>query len=319
MKPLVKTLTSITLALSPSLITITPVIQTHVQASEVSSQFVNSNCLLIDVARRHMTYDQIRSIINTIDPNQFPYLQLHLSDNQGFAIKTSILNGQGWITKRQITSLCNLAQQRGITVIPDIDVPSHAGGIIQDLKNMNSHLVNEITMDNETLDYTKQSTLDFVEDLYSEVLPCFTQKDLVVIGSDEVPGNISCANNLANFINQLNAKIRSLGWQQSAVWNDSINPQVQKNLSKKILILNWNNDHQDSLKNSFTVKDAYSDDPSNMNIEDIKNRQYTRSFINQWNNYHNRQPGYLSLWSNGNGDNNTKNNDILNFVQKIQR
>lgn len=293
--------------------------QPRIVASTVQNEatkFKNSNCMLLDVARRHLTYQQLVQIINEIDSQKFPYLQLHLSDNQGFAIQTSLLNNQGWITKTQMTSLCKLAQSKSITIIPDIDVPSHCASLIHSLKSINRPLAKRITMDNETLDYTNPETTKFVKQLYQEVLRCFPQKDIIMIGSDEVPGNVSCAQDLSSFLNQINTQVRQLGWKQTLVWNDSINPQVQKSLSRDIMIIDWNHSNLNSLQQNFQVKDAFCDDPSNMNMEDLDEKEYTQDFIDDWNSFHKNTPGYLSIWSNGRDG--TTQRQLLEFINQIQ-
>lgn len=80
-----------------------------------------------------MNANEIKSIIDNTNPKVFQFIQLHLGDDQSFSVKVPILDNQGWITTKHYLS--NYAAQKGISLVPDIDVPGHCGGIIKQLNN----------------------------------------------------------------------------------------------------------------------------------------------------------------------------------------
>lgn len=292
---------------------VTPV----VQASHIINNYDHNNSVMIDVARRHMTKAEISDFIDNIDPNKFPYLQLHLSDNEGFAVKTNILHQQGWLTKRDLKELSRKAANRGITLIPDIDVPSHAGGIIQDLKNCNSPwLDHNIVMDNETLDYTNPDAVNFVKQLYSEILPCFSIKDSVVIGGDEVPGNVANAASFANFLNKITYYCEDKGYQNVVAWNDSLNNKVQNMLTHDLIIASWSPNNQRTLtRNGYNLKDANSD-YCYYNTSDLHNDELRQKKADAFAEHDYDHDLMLCLW--GGDDKDISNQDQIDYLNQVQ-
>ena len=300
------------------------------QTQSASKNFVNQNVVMLDVARRHMNKQQIIDFINNIDTSKFQVLQLHLSDNEGFALKTQVLgHHSGWLSKQDIKDICTTANQKGVQVIPDIDVPGHSGGIIQIMQNTNSRWLNKgIIMDQQDLDYTNPNTLNFVKQLYHYVLTAFNNQEIngqlvqnyVVAGADEVPGNGANADDFAKFLNGLERYCNRYGYQM-IVWNDCINCRVAPQLNKNIIINYWTKSDADnsieSLQSAnFSVKNVGSNF-SYINTEDLNNEQLRENKANSFCK-HNDGRNELCFWGGGENDKNISNAQLISYLNQVQ-
>lgn len=300
------------------------------QTQSANKNFVNQNVVMLDVARRHMTEQQILDFINNIDTSKFQVLQLHLSDNEGFALKARVLgHHSGWLSQQDIKDICTTANQKGIQVVPDIDVPGHSGSIIQILQNTNSRWLNKaIIMDQQDLDYTNPDTLNFVKQLYHDVLTAFNGQEIngqsvqnyVVAGADEVPGNGANADDFAKFLNGLDRYCNRYGYQM-VVWNDCINSKVASQLNKNIIINYWTksdaNNSIDSLQRAnFSVKNVGSSF-SYINTEDLDNKQLRENKATSFSE-HNDGRNELCFWGGGENDRNISNVQLIGYLNQVQ-
>lgn len=97
---------------------------------------------LVDVARHFVRIDDLESIIDTMSAYKMNRLHLHLTDDEGWRIEipgypelttvgaSASQNGSGGggghYSVAQYQALNAYAQAHGVTIVPEIDVPSHA-------------------------------------------------------------------------------------------------------------------------------------------------------------------------------------------------
>lgn len=288
---------------------------------------IKNNVLMLDVARRHMTRNQIIDCLRAIDSSKFKFVQLHLNDNENYAIKSSILHNtdmKDTLSQDDLRAIVKYANQKGITIIPDIDVPSHDMALIKDLRQCHSNwLKYNIIMDNSTLDYTNPKTLELVRALYAEILPVFKNQTFkyFMIGADEVPGNQSCAMQFSQFINDLNKYLNQNGFR-SIIWNDCINSKVLSNLNQNIVVDYWEQsdahttmaqiaDHGNSVKD-VNYQNSY------FNTVDLKNQALENKKANALD--HQKGGKMLCLWgSDSPQEKQISNQDIINYINEVQK
>lgn len=90
--------------------------------------------LMLDVARRHHTVDEIEQVIALSRFYKLRQVQLHLTDDQNFMFpsahfgKLGADNGSGKrpYTRDELGELVRYAQDRGVELIPELDVPGHS-------------------------------------------------------------------------------------------------------------------------------------------------------------------------------------------------
>ncbi|MGX5378219.1 family 20 glycosylhydrolase [Ligilactobacillus sp. LYQ135] len=297
-----------------------------VYSQKKSNDVTQNNILMLDVARRKMTKSQILQVIKNVDPHKFQFIQLHLNDNEGFAVKTNILHNttnKNALSLEEIKDIVNYANQKGINIIPDIDVPAHCQAIINQLNNCNSPwLDKDIIMSDDTLDYTNPETLNFVKQLYAEILPAFNNQKHTywMIGGDEVVGNGNCAIQFSNFINKLNDYLNRKGFQ-TIVWNDCINPKVLANLNDNITVNYWTTsdantsaqqiaNHGNPVRNTNHYANYY-------NTVDLHNTTLRKQKVEAMSQQKNAKSTYL--WgSNSQQEKQISNKDVISYIKQVQ-
>ncbi|MCF7734358.1 MAG: family 20 glycosylhydrolase [Akkermansiaceae bacterium] len=93
--------------------------------------------LLIDVARQYHSIASLKQIVNLCRFYKIRYLQLHLTDDQAFMFPTRAFpkalennhNGGAPYSMEDLTSLVAYADARGVTIIPEFDIPGHSAAL----------------------------------------------------------------------------------------------------------------------------------------------------------------------------------------------
>ncbi len=137
--------------------------------------------LMVDVARKYFTVQWLQSQIKDLAYQKLNYLQLHLSDTQGFRLESSshpeIVSSQHY-SKAEIQSLVQLGQRYHVMIIPEIDMPGHMAWILASHSNL------KLSGNSNYLDLSQQGAYDLVNDLLQEYLPLFPAP-YWAIGADE--------------------------------------------------------------------------------------------------------------------------------------
>jgi hexosaminidase len=99
---------------------------------------------MLDVARHFFTVDEVKQYIDLLAMYKLNVLHLHLTDDQGWRIqidswpKLTTIGGStqvgggpgGYYTKQDYAEIVRYAQERFITVVPEIDMPGHTNAAI---------------------------------------------------------------------------------------------------------------------------------------------------------------------------------------------
>ena len=84
--------------------------------------------LMLDVARRFMSLAVLLEVIDAMAFYKLNVLHLHLSDDQGFRVQSAAyprLASSASYSRSQLRELVGRAAERGIRVIPELDMPGH--------------------------------------------------------------------------------------------------------------------------------------------------------------------------------------------------
>ncbi|MFC8346259.1 glycoside hydrolase family 20 protein [Streptomyces sp. NPDC057280] len=88
---------------------------------------------MLDIARKHYTAGWIEDRVRELGDLKFNELGLHFSDDQGFRIESrshpEVVSDQH-LTRAEIERIIDLAAERHITIVPEIDSPGHLGAVI---------------------------------------------------------------------------------------------------------------------------------------------------------------------------------------------
>ncbi|MCR9260101.1 MAG: beta-N-acetylhexosaminidase [Pseudomonadaceae bacterium] len=147
--------------------------------------------LLIDVARHFLSVDLLRSVIDGMALLKLNVLHLHLSDDQGFRMACNAfpeLASEQHYSPAELQQLVHYAADRGIRVVPEIDVPGHVNSWLTAHPEWGLNPVESTTrfgVHKACLDVTNESVYSALDSLFDEVVQIFPDA-YVHIGGDEV-------------------------------------------------------------------------------------------------------------------------------------
>lgn len=155
--------------------------------------------LMIDVARHFQPVDVLKRNLDAMAAVKLNVFHWHLTDDQGFRIESKSypklheLGSDGlYYTQSQIKEVVEYASDRGILVVPEIDVPGHATAILTAYPEIASkdtiYSIERFSgIFNPTLDPTNNKTYEILDSLFGELASLFPGK-YIHIGGDENEG-----------------------------------------------------------------------------------------------------------------------------------
>jgi hexosaminidase len=191
----------------------------------------------LDVARHFFGVDDVERYIDLMALYKLNVLHLHLTDDQGWRIAidgwpnltrhggTSEVGGGrgGWYSKRDYQRIVSYAQDRYITVVPEIDMPGHVGAALSSYPELNCdgkapplYTGTEVGFTSLCLD--KPVTWRFLDDVIGE-LAALTPGPWLHIGGDEA--NTVPDDRYRAFVERVQRIVRAhgkraIGWQETA-------------------------------------------------------------------------------------------------------
>ncbi|MET9876016.1 family 20 glycosylhydrolase [Actinacidiphila glaucinigra] len=199
--------------------------------------------LMIDIGRKYFTREWLEARVRELGDLKYNQLHLHLSDDQGFRVQSDshpeIVSARH-LSKEDIRAVVELAAQRHITVVPEIDSPGHMGAVLDAHPDLQLRSADGTPV-RGALDISRPGAADVVDDLIEEYAPLFPGT-YWHIGGDEygplVAGDpeasfpqitayarerygpdAGVADAAAGWLNDRAATLRSLGKRVEA-WND---------------------------------------------------------------------------------------------------
>lgn len=152
--------------------------------------------LMIDLARRWHTIETLKKLIDLSAFYKLNYMQLHLTDDQSFTFPSKaypkLATKDRHYSKEELVDLVNYAEQRGITLIPEIDIPGHSKKIIETYPEIFSPKIKEWGKNmwggdaiNNVINIGSEEVYSALEILLDEVIEVFHTSPYIHIGADE--------------------------------------------------------------------------------------------------------------------------------------
>ncbi|GHU39178.1 lacto-N-biosidase [Bacilli bacterium] len=213
--------------------------------------------LLLDVARKFYTLEELRSVIDLMSKNELTHLQLHFSDNEGFRIESDwVKPSDQHYTKAEIRDFLVYAKTRQITIVPELDSPGHWGHILAQYP--------ELKLTDTAMNLTDEA-ITLSKNLLAEMLALFSENPIFHIGGDEfvdfaaLPDTLvqqsklrfgEKAQGLETYVTYLNqiAEFISQQGKEPRVWNDGLFRKSQILPSSKLTVTYWTRWHEDMAK-----------------------------------------------------------------------
>lgn len=238
---------------------------------------------MLDVARHFFDVDDVKQYIDYISMYKMNILHMHLSDDQGWRIeikswpdltkiggRTQVGGGEGgFYTQEDYREIVDYAASRYVTIVPEIDMPGHINAALVSYKELlpgpairrepgspgtNKPTPGEVYIGTQvgfsTLDYKKEVTFRFVEDVLRE-LADMTPGPWLHIGGDEAavtkkPDYIAFINRFKTIVESNNKKM--IGWEEIA----------QADIDSSVTVQHWHSQKYATLAAEKGAKLIYS-------------------------------------------------------------
>ena len=147
--------------------------------------------VMVDIARQNNSMEELKGVINMMCLYRLRFLQLHMTDDQAWTFPSTAypqLGKSNWATRggpvpkvysvQQWKDLVRHADERGVTIVPEIETPGHSGAARRDLPEAFGPDVAVMNMTNPRM----YQTLDTI---IGELADVFKSSPYIHVGCDE--------------------------------------------------------------------------------------------------------------------------------------
>lgn len=225
----------------------------------------NYRSLHLDCARHFFSVGTVKKVIEGISYGNLNVLHWHLTDDHAWRIESKkfpqLHESSGeYYTQEQIREIIDFAKQRGIDVIPEIDMPGHNLALLSvfpqySCKGEPVTPARARGVYKTILCAGKEEVYDFVEELLDEIIPLFDSK-YFHIGGDEAPKDewkecphcnakmtelgLTSYEDLQGYFTARLCDILKKHGKTPIVWNDAL---LASNLPDDIVVQYWTIDY----------------------------------------------------------------------------
>ncbi|WP_078003433.1 beta-N-acetylhexosaminidase [Izhakiella australiensis] len=224
--------------------------------------------LLLDSARHFLPVEDIKRQLDGMAAARLNVFHWHLTDDQGWRFASQhypVLTEKGsdglFYTQQQMRDIVAYARDRGIRVVPEIDVPGHASALAAAMPQLisapgNYQIERSWGVMKPVLDPSNEQVYQFIDTLIGEMTEIFPDCYLHIGGDEVDPSqwngsahiqqfmkahNLADAHALQAYFNRRVEKILTAHKRHMVGWDEIFHPD----LPRSILIQSWQG--QDSL------------------------------------------------------------------------
>ncbi len=170
--------------------------------------------VLLDPARRFLPISTLKRQLDIMAAVKLNVLHLHLTDDQGWRFESlrypklqQVAGKDGYYSQQQLRDLVQYAAQRGIRIVPEIDLPGHTtalGAAYPELMAMPGPTQPETHwgVHPAALDPTNEQVYTFLANLLAEVAAVFPDHYLHIGGDEVLPDHWLGSAHIADFMRQ---------------------------------------------------------------------------------------------------------------------
>jgi len=208
--------------------------------------------VMVDVARQVHSLDVIRDVIRMSRLYKMRYVHLHLTDDQNFTFPfepvTGKLEGNFTYTRQELLDLVAYADARGVTLIPELDLPGHSSKL-----KASGYLVKG----ESDFDVASSENNEKIGAIIDDMMSVFASSPYFHIGGDES----GAGRNLVPFLKAVNERVRKAG-RRLLAWEGFHGAPVEQLPAKgddRIIVMAWESTYNapwDLLKAGYEVINA---------------------------------------------------------------
>jgi hypothetical protein len=228
----------------------------------------------LDVARHFFDYDVLKKLIRKLATMKINVFHLHLTDDQGWRLpkhhKWPLLTEigsrrlsknnksnkniyeEGYYTKKDIEFLVQLCLELNVNLIPEVDVPGHAGAILASYPSLGCYQPHGSTgsialiptkwgeLDYALcLKYKYEQVLEFSMDILNFVIDLFPYSSHIHLGGDEIPPNSVTKASLVKFFRSVSSSLEKRN-KKVVVWDEVLSLFRDKEIiPNNIIVQAW--------------------------------------------------------------------------------
>ena len=233
--------------------------------------------LMVDVARRYNSIDELRQCVVLCRLYKIQYLHLHLSDDQVFTFPSTAFPKLGTTSSAmdhrripkpykldELKDLVRFADERGVTIVPEIEMPGHSGAIQREMPEVFG------VLDPKTgkrrgvgvINITHEEIYPVLETLIGEVCDVFKSSPYFHMGGDEcywppflasdevkdylAKTGLNHGQMVAKFVSRIKEMVQKRG-KRLIVW------EAFGGLDKDIIIMAWGGGHQNLINQGYRI------------------------------------------------------------------
>ncbi len=258
----------------------------------------NYRSIMLDVARAWHSPETIKKIIDLCRWYKINYLHLHLTDDSAFSFPSDafpvLATENHSYTKAQLVELNQYAYDRGVILVPELDVPGHTSEILRKMPELFG--IAKVENSPYTISMAREETYQALDVLISEIAAVFSYSPYVHIGGDEAffggmeddPATLAYMKKhelpnihelFRHFLIRLDDSVKKTG-KQTIVWA-GFGEKGELEIPKDVIVMLWEHiyhDPHDLLENNYPIINA-----SFKPLYIVNNRKWDAQYIyNQW-------------------------------------
>lgn len=199
---------------------------------------------MLDVARHFFSVEDVKKYIDLLAYYKINMLHLHLTDDQGWRIEikswpklteiggsTEVGGGPGgFYTQEDYKEIVRYAQERYMTIIPEVDMPGHtnSASVAYPILNGNEKtpkLYTGMQVGFSTFDTRKDTVYAFIDDVVREISE-MTPGPYFHMGGDE--SHVTKKNDYIHFVNKVEKIVQKHG-KRMIGWDEVANADIDSN------------------------------------------------------------------------------------------
>ena len=143
--------------------------------------------LMIDLARSWHSVESIKQLIDLASFYKSNYVHLHFTDYQSYTLPSKkypkLSTPDRHYTFEELEELETYSQLRGITIIPEIDVPGHSSAIVKAYPEI--FALKDVEENPWIINMGKEEVYEALDDIFYEIIQIFKASPYFHIGGDE--------------------------------------------------------------------------------------------------------------------------------------